>query len=87
MFKWRAPLVRCKLVGSVLVLGTPLGDAFDLGTDAALDSYLIFGYISFHLLIIVCPALNWALLLPCLLLVYSVTLPPSYLFSLPPFLH
>ena len=52
MFKWWAPLVRRKLVGSVLVLGALLGDAFDLGTGATLDPYLIFGcYASFHMLI------------------------------------
>ena len=44
--------MRHKLVGSVLVLGAPLDNAFDLGTDAALDLYLIFGcYVSFHVLI------------------------------------
>ena len=59
MFKWQAPLVRRKLVGSVLVLGALLGDAFDLGTGAALDPYLTFGcFVSFHLLIIVRPTLT-----------------------------
>ena len=47
MSKWRALLVRRKLVGSDLVLGAPLGNAFDLGTGATLDPYLIFGcYVS-----------------------------------------
>ena len=52
MFKWWALLVRHKLVESNLVLSTLLGDAFDLGTGAALDPYLIFGcYDFFHMLI------------------------------------
>ena len=87
MSKWRALLVRCKLVGSDLVLGTPLGGAFNSDTGAALDPYLIFGcFVLSHLLIIVRPTLTWALLLPCLPLVYSVAL--SFLsFTFPPFLH
>ena len=80
MSKWWALLVRCKLIGSDFVLGAPLGDAFDLGTGAALDPYLIFGcYVSLHLLIIACPTLTWAFLLPCLPLVYRVALSPLLL--------
>ena len=84
MSKWRALLVRRKLVGSDLVLSAFLGDAFDLGTGATLDPYLIFGcFVLSHLLIIARPTLTWALLLPCLSLVYSVAL--SFpLFYLPP---
>ena len=81
MSKWQTLLVRCKLVGSNLALGIPLGNAFDLGTGAILDPYLIFGcFVSFHLLIIVHPTLTWTFLLPCLSLVYSVALSPPFYF-------
>ena len=75
MFKWQALLVRCKLVGSILVFGAPLGDAFNLDTGAALDPYLIFGcYVFFSYADYMCSTLTWAFLLPCLFFVYSVTL-------------